>query len=194
MGRPSGMRRSRILQTSVAAAVLVFAGGKALSYARQQKLSPFVLWEFRAGSSFKKLEESAYRQTKQRFTCNTVAASVRLCGMRVTGIGGLVRVLVDSRERVTVVQFLPDTASPAMREEGRRVAAEWNLVKAGVSAKPEFADSGVSVTRWRSEDGKWTAAMRYGRLGSTPGSSTSAMKARSRRSAHRRRWRRSRSR
>jgi hypothetical protein len=70
--------------------------------------------------------------------------------MRVTGISGLVRVLVDSRDKVAAVQFASDSASPAMREEGRRVAAEWNLIRAGVSARPPSGDSSATFTRWQS--------------------------------------------
>jgi len=162
------MTRSRIFQLVLLAVVLVFAGARAVSYVKERRMSPFVLWEFRAGGSFPVLEKSAFRQTKQRFTCNPVVGSARLCEMRVTGIEGLIRVLVDGRDRVTVVQFLPDSASPAMREESRRVAAEWNLIRPGASESPNEAGSESSVTRWQSADGKWGALMRKGGHGSTP--------------------------
>jgi hypothetical protein len=162
------MRRSRVFQAILIAVVLVFAGARTYRYAQLLRQSPFVLWEFRAGGRFTVLERSAYRQTRQRFTCNTVVASARLCEMRVKGIEGLVRVLVDSHDRIAVVEFAPDSASPAMREEARRVAAEWSLIRAGESARPVSADTTTSVTRWQSEDGKWTAVMRYGGRESTP--------------------------
>ncbi|HUQ81448.1 MAG TPA: hypothetical protein VM076_09935 [Gemmatimonadaceae bacterium] len=162
------MSRSRIFQLSVLAVVLVFAGAKAVGYVEERRRSPFVLWEFRPGGLFSALEKSAFRQTKQRFTCNPVVGDARLCEMRVTGIEGLIRTLVDGRGRVTVVQFLPDSASPPMREESRRVAAEWNRIRSGVSDASGTPGSESAVTRWRSVDGKWGALMRYGRHGSTP--------------------------
>lgn len=167
-GRPSDMRRSRIIQAAVVVAVLAFVGAKALRRVQQRQLSPFALWELRAGTSYAALEKSAYRQTKQHFICNAIVESTRVCEMRVTGITGLVRVLVDPRDKIAAVQFAPDSASPAMREEGRRIAAEWNLIRAGVSTRPQSGDSSATFTRWQSEDGKWTTEMRYGWLGTTP--------------------------
>ena len=163
-----GMRRSRVFQLAVLVVVLIFAGAKGYRYVQLRAMSPFVLWEFRAGSSFTALEKSAFRQTKQRFACNDVVRDVRFCEMRVTGIVGLVRVLVDSKDRVAAIQFLPDSASPAMREEARRVAAEWNLVRAGATDAPKPGDGGTRVTRWRSADGKWGAVMRYAAEANAP--------------------------
>jgi hypothetical protein len=153
---------------AVLAAVLLFAGAKAYRHVQLRRLSPFVLWEFRPGMPFAALEKSALRQMKRRFTCHAVVPGARLCELRVTGIDGLVRVLADARDRVAVVEFLPDSASPVMREEGRRVAAEWSLVRAGEADRREPADSTTSTTRWRSRDGKYGAYMRYDRLGTTP--------------------------
>jgi hypothetical protein len=162
------MRRSRVFQAGLLLAVLIFVGAKAFRIGQQRKQSPFVMWEFRAGGRFSALEKSALRQTKQRFTCNDVVPSAKLCEMRVTGIGGIVRVLVNDRDRIAAVEFAPDSATPAMREETRRVAAEWNLVRRGASSRPVSSDTTATITRWRSDDGKWTAFMRHDRLGSTP--------------------------
>jgi len=162
------MRRSRIFQAGIALALLIFVGAKAFRYVQLRTQSPFVMWEFRAGGRFSVLEKSAFRQTRQRFACNDVVASARLCEMRVTGIGGVVRVLVNDRDRIAAVEFAPDSATPAMREEARRVAAEWGLMRPGASSRPVPSDTSASITRWRSEDGNWTAFMRYDRLGSTP--------------------------
>jgi hypothetical protein len=162
------MRRSRIFQAGLVLAVLIFAGAKAFRVFQQRKQSPFVMWEFRAGGRFSVLEKSAFRQTKRHFVCNDVVPTARLCEMRVTGIGGLVRVLVNDRDRIAAIEFSPDSATPAMREETRRVAAEWNLVRPGTSSRPPSYDTTASMTRWRSEDGKWTAFMRHDRLDSTP--------------------------
>jgi hypothetical protein len=162
------MRRSRIFQAGLVLVVLIFAGAKAFHVFQQRKQAPFVMWEFRAGGRFSVLEKSAFRQTKRRFVCNDVVPTARLCEMRVTGIGGLVRVLVNDRDRIAAVEFAPDSATPAMREETRRVAAEWNLVRPGASSRPPSYETTASITRWRSEDGKWTAFMRHDRHGSTP--------------------------
>ena len=163
-----GMRRSRIFQLAAFAVVLLFVGAKAYRHVQLRRMSPFVLWEFRAGSSFQALEKSAFRQTKQRFTCHQIIPTARLCEMRVTGIAGLVRVLVNARERVAAVQFLPDSASAAMREESRRVTAEWNLVRAGATDPTEVSGSTSTVTRWRSIDGKWGAVIRSSNGGARP--------------------------
>lgn len=48
------------------------------------------------------------------------------------------------------------------------MAAEWNLVARGA---PELSDDvfgDSSVTRWRSGNRRWSASMRYGRLGHSP--------------------------
>lgn len=162
------MRFPRPAHLAVLLAVLIFAGAKAYRHVQQRRQSPFVLWELRAGMPFEAIEQSAFRQMKGRFTCNPVVPGARLCDLRVSGIAGLVRALVDSRDRAVAIQFLPDSASPVMREEGRRVAAEWNVVRAGVAERPDPRDSATGVTRWRSEDGKWSARMRYGRFAATP--------------------------
>jgi hypothetical protein len=164
-------RQHRVLRpTHLVAALLVlpFAGWKTFKHFERRASTPFVLWDFRAGMNFETLEKEAARQAKGHFTCHVVVDPARLCELRVSGIPGLVRVLVDPRDRAAIIQFLPDSASPTMREEGRRIAAGWSLVRSGVADQRESNDAKTSTTRWSSEDQKWTALMRYGRLGTTP--------------------------
>ena len=167
MGR-SPLRSRHITRIAAALLLLMGAGAWTHGYIQRRNMSPFVFWEFRPGMSFKALDQSAFRQTKRRFTCFDVAGSARLCEMRVTGIAGKVRVLVDARGRAAVVQFLPDSASVVMREEGRRIAAEWNLVRRGVADRRDPPDSTTSITRWQSENGKYAAMMRYHPPSTTP--------------------------
>ena len=163
-------RQFRVRPAHLVAALLVlpFAGWKTFKHFERRANPPFVLWDFRAGMLFETLEKEAARQAKGQFTCHVVVHPARLCELRVSGIPGLVRVLVDSRDRAAIVQFFPDSASPTMREEGRRIAAGWSLVRSGVADQQESDDAKTSTTRWSSDDQKWTALMRYGRLGTTP--------------------------
>jgi hypothetical protein len=75
---------------------------------------------------------------------------------------------VDEGDRLVVLRFHPDSASVVLREEGRKVAAEWGLVERGVTDAPDDVSGDTSVTRWRSDNRRWSASMRYGRLGAAP--------------------------
>ncbi len=137
-------------------------------HVRRPRPAPFALWDFRAGMSFAALDSQALREAKQRFTCHQVLPSARVCELHATGINGRLRVLVDARDRAAWIAFRPDSASPVMREEGRRIAAEWNRLRAGVQDEPRADAPNASTTRWISKDGHWSASMSYDRLATTP--------------------------
>ncbi len=155
------------LRLAIVAAVLLAGGWKARSYIERGRMSPFALWDFRAGMSFGEIEAAALEQTRQRFTCRVPVPGSRLCELHVTGIPGRVRVLVDSLDRAAVVQFYPDSASPVMREEGRKIAARWSLVRTGAAETPDSPGAGTT-TRWSSIDGKWFSMMQYAPDATTP--------------------------
>jgi hypothetical protein len=86
--------------------------------------------------------------------------------MRAAGIPGLLRALVDADSAVARLQFVPDAATPLMREEGRRITATWNRVVAGTPDEPN--ESKETTTRWTSDDKHSSALIRYRRHASTP--------------------------
>ena len=155
------------IRLAVIAAVLLIAGWKVHGHIERGRRSPFALWDFRAGMPFGEIEAAALEQTKQRFTCRVPVPRSRLCELHVTGIPGRVRVLVDSLDRAAVVQFYPDSTSPVMREEGRKIAARWSLVRTGAAETPDAPGAGTT-TRWSSIDGKWYSMMRYAAKATTP--------------------------
>jgi hypothetical protein len=152
------------LMRIAAFAVLSLTSGACQS--GQQETSPFELWDYRPGMPFEVLQEASARPPDNPFVCRNVVRAARLCETRTLGVPGRMRVLVDSLDRVAVIQFRPDTASPLMREAGRRFAAEWNVINPGVP--DESVDTTTHTTRWHTADHRWTAMVRYGRHGNTP--------------------------
>ena len=165
MSRP--LAKLRPVHGLVAVLVLAILGWLAYRYVQRRGQSPFVLWNLRAGMPLAKAQKEVLRYGRHPFSCHAAIEPTRLCTLRVTGIPGLVRLLVDGRDRAAVVQFLPDTASPRMREEARRIAAWWGLVRDGVPSETE-RERQSTTTRWVSANHRWAALMRYGRLGASP--------------------------
>ncbi|HEY7567020.1 MAG TPA: hypothetical protein VH762_05585 [Gemmatimonadaceae bacterium] len=161
------LSKLRPVHIVVAAVLVLFLAWKGDEYAPDLRKSPFVLWSFRAGMRFRDLDEVALRHSSGRFACQEPMQRIRLCELRAAGIPGDLRVLVDASGRVASLQFRPDSASPIMREEGRRIAAFWNKVREGVGDTKDSRDH-ASTIRWSSADNRWAALMRYGRLGKTP--------------------------
>ena len=157
----------RLVHLVVAAVLLACVAWLGARYGPDLNKSPFVLWDFRAGMRFAALDDIAFRQTRRRFACHEPMRRARLCELHTAGIPGVIRVLVDDAGRVARLQFQPDTSSPVMREEGRRLAAVWNQVQPG-STDAERARDAASTTRWGTSDHRWAALMSYGRLGKTP--------------------------
>ena len=148
--------------------VLPVAGWKVHQSYERSRVSTFALWDFNAAMSFEALDDQAAREQKRRFVCHPMADVARFCELKSTGIRGVMRVLVDGQGRAAIIQFMPDSADPIMREEGRRIAAAWNLVGARETDIPDPKGPTRTVTRWTGAEGRWTAAMTYGRLKATP--------------------------
>ena len=146
---------------AIVAAALAVVAWKTPGYVEKRRASPFALWELRAGMRFEQAESLMVREERRRFTCHVIVASSRLCTVQVTGIHGTVRSLVDGRDRIVLLAFHPDSASPVMREEGRKVAAQWKLIGPGASENPDNESPDATITRWTSEDFRWVASMRY---------------------------------
>jgi len=157
----------RLRHLVVAAVLLLAAAWTGTRYGPDLTKSPFVLWDFRAGMRFKALDDVAFRQTRRRFFCHEPMERTRLCELRTTGIHGFINVFVDRAGRVVRLQFYPDSESPRMREEGRRLAATWNKVREGVADERGPRDP-IIKTRWTSPDDRWGALMRYARPEKTP--------------------------
>jgi hypothetical protein len=152
----------------VALIVLPIAAWKGFGEYERSLRSPFALWDFRAGMPFEEIDEQAGREQRARFTCNTILTDTRLCELKSTGIPGRMRVLVDPRGRASTIQFLPDSASPIMREESRTIAATWNQIRAGFTEEPEPSAPARTRTVWMSQDERWGAAIATGRYAGTP--------------------------
>ena len=164
MGRPLKPLRSLLV---VGAIVLIALAWVGVQFGPDIRKAPFVLWDFRAGMRFKAMDDIAFRQTRRRFVCQTPMERTRLCELRTTGIRGVMRVFADGSGRVVHLQFYPDSESPQMREEGRRLAATWNKVREGVADERGPRDP-ITRTRWSSPDNRWGALMRYARPEKTP--------------------------
>lgn len=162
------LARLKPLHLEALAVSLGFAAWKGPEYARGWAKSPFALWGFRAGMPFAELDKHVFQRTQRHFGCQEILESARLCELRTVGIPGQFRVLVDDAGRIARLQFLPDSASPFMREEGHRIAAYWNQVRDGIGDASNAPGRSFSTTRWSSADKRWSALIRYGRLGRTP--------------------------
>ncbi len=143
-------------------------GWKGTEHFLKRRSAPFEIWQLRAGMPFADADELMLREEKHRFTCHTILGANRLCTVRVTGIHATLRALVDESDRIVVLRFHPDSASVLLREEGRKMAAEWNLVARGANELSDDVMGDSSVTRWRSGNRRWSASIRYGRLGNSP--------------------------
>ena len=165
--RPSIISLRLLPLFAVAAGALFFAGWKVVDRL-MPGASPFAMWDLRPGVEFQALNEDMRRQTRSGFICHELVRDVRYCEKRAHRIAGLIRLLVDSSDRVARIQFVPDSATPLMREEGRRIAARWNQVSEPTAESPRPWEPWAGTGRWASADSNWTALIRYGRLGRTP--------------------------
>jgi hypothetical protein len=145
----------------------VAATGAHRAYRRATQ-SPFPVWDYKPGREFASINEQAVREAKTPFTCDTLGGGARLCTLQSTGIAGLTRIVVDSAGRAVVIQFLPDSETAVMRDEARRMAAEWNLVRPATMLEADLSSGERSVAYWATVDGHWSATMRHGRFPATP--------------------------
>lgn len=135
----------------------------------QSQLSPFPLWTVRTGMRFQAMDDEASREMKRRFACRPAGAGVRTCELATDGPPGRMRVVVDERGRAVVVRFEVADTTLKMREEARRLAAEWDLVSPG---QPHGAGTARTSTRWVSGGGRWSAEMHPGQVDPIPSAIT----------------------
>ncbi|HET7457409.1 MAG TPA: hypothetical protein VFJ74_07125 [Gemmatimonadaceae bacterium] len=161
----------RLSHASVVLLALSAGGWTAYSSYERAQLSPFALWSVRAGAPFQEMDDLAFREMKHHFACRSANDGFRLCELATDGPPGVMRVAVDERGRAIYVQFLTADTTLMMREESRRLGADWNLVRRGVAVR---ASSGAPATRWETEDHRWSAEMRAGESALLPSSITLA--------------------
>lgn len=132
-------------------------------YQRAQ-VSPFPLWDFRAGSDFKPMDDQASQESKRRYSCNSLAidGAGKLCTLTTSGIRGTVLVALDSLQRAIVIQFRSTDGTRTMREEMRKAAAAWSAVVPGRRLEGESENgSQFDATHWLSADGRWSATIQF---------------------------------
>jgi hypothetical protein len=156
---------SRSLLIVVAGLVIAGAVFGVRSYRRAQ-MSPFPLWDFRAGTDFKSMDDQASRESKRRYTCASlgIAGAGKLCRLETSGIRGTVLLVLDSLQRAIVIQFRSADGSRTMREEMRKAAAAWSTaVPAGRRRHDDQTANGSPsmATHWLTADGRWSATIGF---------------------------------
>ena len=134
--------------------LVVLAVGGWTGYRRfeESTLSPFKMWDTRAGAPFSAFEAEA-AEAHRTFQCEPVEGGVRLCEVE-TGVAGTMRVALDESSRAMIVQWRVADSSLRMIEEARKMAAQWSLVPSHRST-----GEGTNGTRWVSNEGNWSAFM-----------------------------------
>ena len=143
-------------RSALALLVVAIAGWFGYSQYQASLLSPFRMWDTRAGKPFAAMDSEALHDTKRHFECVRVAGKVQQCEFA-TGVTGTMRVAVDGAGRVMIVQWRVADSSLKMKEEARRIATEWTQVESRKSVVQGV--DGPSVTRWVTPDGAWSAYM-----------------------------------
>ena len=128
----------------------------------QRDRAAFSLWEARPGMPFATYDDHTDSVSRQRFACRPFTGSDRLCELRASGLAGRMRLIVDSAGLIVLAHFAPTAESGPLRDEARRLAAEWGLVQPGMPRRLA-SDDEASGFRWVSPDGRWSAEMVYGR-------------------------------
>jgi hypothetical protein len=138
--------------------ILVLVIGGWVTYRRYEsnQLSPFRMWDNRAGATFFFFDSEAYHDTGKRFRCRSVEGEVQLCEIE-TGVAGRMRLALDNSGRAMIVQWQVADSSLRMVEEARKMAAEWSLVESRHSQRKGV--NGTSRTRWLTVDSAWSASM-----------------------------------
>ena len=138
--------------------ILVLAAGGWVGYQRYEsrRLSPFKMWDNRAGASFFFFDSEANHDMGKRFRCREIEGDVRLCEVE-TGVAGLMRLAIDNTGHAMIVQWRVADSSLRMVEEARKMAAEWSLVQPNHTQVK--GANGTSRTHWITPDSAWSAWM-----------------------------------
>lgn len=144
--------------SSAVLGILVLAAGGWVGYQRYEanQLSPFKMWDNRAGASFFFFDSEANHDMGKRFSCRSVEGDVHLCEVK-TGIAGLMRLAIDNTGHAMIVQWQVRDSSLRMVEEARKMAAEWSLVQPNHTQVK--GANGTSRTHWMTPDSAWSGWM-----------------------------------
>ena len=141
-------------------AALAIAGVLAYKRYERNQISPFALWEIRAGMPIKELDDQAYRGEHKHFKCRDIEAGVQLCEIPTDGPIGVMRLAVDSTGHAMIVQFRVADTTLKMVDESRKLAAVWSLADEHHVLLHD--KGGAAYTRWSSQDSAWTATIANG--------------------------------
>ena len=129
---------------------------------------PFELWKMRAGMSFAEIDDREHEVSKRRFVCLPMADIGRLCQLHGRAMPGMLRIFVDADDRADVIQFWPADDNPNVRDEARRMAAQWTKVRPPLTAHADGEAEWATTSRWRSIDKAWSATIQFSCRPQTP--------------------------
>jgi hypothetical protein len=147
--------------TIIAVLALALAGYLGVRLSQGSRTGPFELWTLRAGMPFSTIDDAEHDATKRRFVCTPLAETGRFCQLHGRVMQGMLRLFVDANGRAAVIQFWPAEDSPLVGDAARKLAAEWTLVRAPLSARPEAGPHWATTSRWRTTDRRWSATIQY---------------------------------
>jgi hypothetical protein len=138
--------------------ILVLAAGGWVSYRRYESnlLSPFRMWDNRAGAPFAFFDSESNHDIHKRFHCKSVEGEVQLCDVDM-GAPGFMRLALDNSGRAMIVEWRIADSSLKVVEQARQLAAEWSLVESRHSQRKGV--NGSTSTRWVTTDSAWSASM-----------------------------------
>jgi hypothetical protein len=105
---------------------------------------------------FSVVDDEATREMGHGFVCDPLGGRVRLCRLATDGPIGVLEILVDRSGRAAAIEFLVRDSSLRWVEKAREQSVEWNKVHKSVGARSDIA---ASVTRWATDDGRWSAEL-----------------------------------
>jgi hypothetical protein len=157
MKMPSGLT---LIGVGMVAAVLAWQGSKLLP----PRESPYRLWVLAAGRTFEELDDQAYQAMRRRFRCKPfeLRAAGQVCTIVTDGPPGTLSIVVDSLRGgpAVIVAFRSDERSAMLRDEIRKMMAQWNKVSPpGHLVYEDAQHNDFSATHWRTKDGRWSATI-----------------------------------
>lgn len=128
-----------------------------------EDVSPYNLWDMRAGMSFEQLDSIAVHDQKERYSCVPTYGSYKACWITVHAVPGRMSAIIDSTDHVAIVGYHPDlpalskdlTVGASLVIEAHELEKRWNYVTPAKSETDPVTLDKKQV--WVSEDGLWTA-------------------------------------
>ena len=147
-----------IVGTTLVVAVIAWRASRFLP----SRVSPFTLWVLTAGRPFEDLNDEARKHMRHRFLCTNfeLRPAGKLCKLETDGPPGTLSLVVDTSGRAIVVAFRSSDQSAMLRDEIRKVMAQWN--KVSEPRRLTYLDAqheDFAATQWQSRDGRWTATV-----------------------------------